>query len=251
MRVCLELMPKETLVLPIHYNPVMQGVVYRTLADREFSTRLHDEGAHKVGAKPVKLFTFSRLQGSYQINREKKTIAFTGPLRWVVSSAVDDLVYDLAMSLLKSRRISLHGSEVSVHGANLETYAGTTTQTQIELLSPVTVYRTVNRPNGRKYTEYYRPGTQEFADLLRQNMVLKAAALGEDVPEDATIELMPIDQRGMQERVVLFRDTPIHAWDGNFRLSGAKRMLEIAWNAGIGGKNSAGFGLFDVFSQGR
>ncbi|GMA49930.1 CRISPR-associated endoribonuclease [Alicyclobacillus contaminans] len=252
MRVALEFAAKGPLQLPLHYNAALHGVLYRHLSDTRMRTQLHDQGLRRVGGKPVKLFAFSRLMGQYQVDGQKKTITFHGPVRWVVSSALDEVIYDLSMTLLKAGRISLHGTEVQVRTANLERYPGTVTQAQIRLLSPITVYRTMILPNGRKYTQYYRPGTPEFTELMRRNLLLKASALGLEVTEaDAAFELIPVDEAHMKERIVLFRDTPIHAWDGNFRVQGTRKMLALAWDAGLCMKNSDGFGLFDLFAHGR
>ncbi|MDQ0191301.1 CRISPR-associated endoribonuclease Cas6 [Alicyclobacillus cycloheptanicus] len=252
MRVVLEFAPKGALRLPMHYNAALHGVLYRHLSDNRMRDQLHDHGLHRVGSKPVKLFTFSRLMGEYEIDSKEKTITFQGPVRWVVSSAVDQVIYDLSMTLLKAGRISLHGTEVQVRTASLERYSGTVTQGQIRLMSPITVYRTLNLPNGRKYTQYYSPGTPEFTELMRKNLLLKASALGLEVTEaDAAFDLIPVDQAHMKERIVLFRDTPVHAWDGNFRVQGTPKMLALAWNAGLCMKNSDGFGLFDFFARGR
>ncbi len=35
----------------------------------------------------------------------------------------------------------------------------------------------------------------------------------------------------------------IKGWNGKFRLTGDKKMLELALSAGLGAKNSQGFGL--------
>lgn len=252
MRVRIDMLPHETLKLPLHYADVVQGLIYRSISDTNLSARLHDHGARQVDGKPVKLFAFSRLNGKYTIDRDDKTILFSGPVRLVVTSALDEMIYDLAMSLLKANRVTVHGTEVRVQKAQLEAYNGTVTRTQIRFLSPVTVYRTVTQPTGKKFTQYYRPGTEEFTALLRQNLALKANALGWPVEaKDVDLTLEPVRSGGMHERILLFHGSPIHAWDGDFRIAGSTKFVELAWNAGIGGKGSAGFGVFDVFSQGR
>ncbi|WP_067929299.1 CRISPR-associated endoribonuclease Cas6 [Alicyclobacillus shizuokensis] len=251
MRISLEFISKTPLRLPLQYNHLLAGVWYSYL-NTPYRTVLHDQGLRRVKGKPVKLFTFSRLEGPYVMDRKSKTITFHGPVRWTVASALDELIYDFSMSLLKAKHVLLGGMEVQVGAVRLETYTGTTTQSQIRLLSPITVYRTVKQPDGRKFTHYYRPGTPEFTSLLRKNLILKATALGMDITDDdAQFEMIPVDENSLKERIILYQDTPVHGWDGDFRLRGTRKMLELAWNAGVGMKNSGGFGMIDIFSRGR
>lgn len=253
LRTRIEMVPRVPLTLPLHYSDMVQGFIYRMLSDRALSTQLHDRGLRQVDGKPVKLFAYSRLMGTrYTIDHDTKTITFSGPIRLVVTSALDEMIYDLTMSLLKAKHVSLHDTEITVRKAQLESYNGTATQTQVRFLSPVTVYRTITQPDGKKFTQYYRPGTEEFDALLRQNLALKARALGDETdPRDVDLTLTPISTGTLQERILFFHGSPIHAWEGDCRLQGSMRYMALAWNAGLGGKGSAGCGVFDVFSQGR
>lgn len=253
MRVHIEFLAKNPLSLPLHHAADLQGLIYHSISDSKMASQLHDQGLRRVGSKPIKLFTFSRLMGRYQIDLDKKTITFLpGTIRWAVSSAIDELVYNLGLSFLKAQTISIHGVTLEVGAVRTERFAGTTTQAQVRLLSPVTVYRTVNRPSGR-FTEYYRPGTSEFSELILQNIFLKAQALGEEIPKDeATFELIPVAEETLRERIVFVKSTPVHAWEGDFIVkSGSMKLMEIAWDTGLGGKNSSGFGLFNYFFYGR
>ncbi|PWI57009.1 CRISPR-associated endoribonuclease Cas6 [Sulfoacidibacillus thermotolerans] len=252
MRCRIEMLPKSPLKLPLHYPEIVQGLIYRMLSDKASSTQLHDHGLRQVGGKPVKLFAYSKLLGKYRIDRNNKTISILGSVDLVVTSALDEMVYDLATSLLKADRISLHGTEMQVRQVQLQSYCGRNTHNQIRLLSPVVTYRTITQPNGKKFTQYYKPGTEEFDTLLRQNLALKANALGWQVTsKDVDLSLIPVNAGAIRERIILFHGSPIHAWDGDFRLQGSTKFIELAWNAGLGGKGSSGFGVFDVFSQGR
>lgn len=254
MRTYLDLVPTDgTLTLPVHYSDIVQGFIYRAMGDTSLSSHVHDYGVRTVDGKPAKLFAFSRLTSDrFTIDRHAKTITFVGIVRLVVTSALDEMIYDLTTSLLKEKRITLNGRQLTVRQARIQAYSGTVTQTQIRCLSPITVYRTLTQSNGRKFTQYYKPGTDEFNMLLRQNLAFKSRALGHDATiEDIELEITPVVAGAMRERILLFHGSPIHAWEGDFRIQGTARELELAWNAGLGAKGSAGFGVVEVFAQGR
>lgn len=67
------------LVLPMHYQQMLQGLIYHSLNEKEFQTFLHDQG-FAFEKRRLKMFTFSRLFGKFQINAAKKQIIFHGPV---------------------------------------------------------------------------------------------------------------------------------------------------------------------------
>jgi CRISPR-associated endoribonuclease Cas6 len=110
-------------------------------------------------------------------------------------------------------------------------------------LSPITVYSTLYTAEGRKKTYYFSPYEQEFSQLVSINLARKYRAYkGEDVQDNVSIT--PIGRP--RERIVLFKGTVIKAWTGRFIVKGDERLIEIAYEAGIGSKNSAGFGMVEV-----
>ncbi len=66
-----------TVSLPLHYQHLLQGLLYRSLENEQLAAFLHDRG-FRHGKRSFKLFTFSRLFGTHQVNRERKTIHFFG-----------------------------------------------------------------------------------------------------------------------------------------------------------------------------
>ncbi len=240
------------IVLPIHYHPILQGVLYSSILLPSLRNRLHEQG-FSDGKKPAKLFTFSRLHGRFELQKQKGMIAFESPVDWIVSSAVDEVVDQLASGLLRAPYILIGSNKVKVRQVQMEKYHGTTRNIQIRLLSPVTTYRTEQLPDGKKYTHYISPWVPESAVLIKRNLAFKARALGQECTEEEVgIRLIPISEpTDKSEKVVMFKSSPIRAWDGDFRLAGDPYFIKLAWEAGLGGKSSEGFGCFETFSNGR
>ena len=240
------------IILPIHYHPILQGVLYSSIRVAALRDQLHDKG-FSSGERPAKLFTFSRLQGRFELRPQSRTIAFESPVEWTVSSAVNEVVDQLASGLLKAPSIALGSNRVDVSQVQIEKFQGTTRNAQIRLLSPVTTYRTESLPGDKKFTHYFSPWEPESAVLIKRNLAFKASALGQACSEEEVgIRLIPISEpTDKSEKVVMFKTTPIRAWDGDFRLAGDPYFIRLAWEAGIGGKSSEGFGCFETFSNGR
>ncbi len=57
---------KDELKLPIHYNHLIQGLIYSHISNVDERNRIHDYG-FMVGAKKIKLMTFSKIFGLYNI----------------------------------------------------------------------------------------------------------------------------------------------------------------------------------------
>ena len=64
MRLYVELNAMDSIRLPIHYNYLVQSMIYQNM-DREFAEFLHEQG-YEVDKRKFKLFTFSRLLGQYR-----------------------------------------------------------------------------------------------------------------------------------------------------------------------------------------
>ena len=76
----------DGITLPINYNHLLTGVIYRFLAESnpEYASFLHNEG-YGTEQKRFKLFTFSQLMAERrQITGAK--IHFRSTLTWYVSS---------------------------------------------------------------------------------------------------------------------------------------------------------------------
>ncbi len=61
----------SNLKLPIHYNHILQGFIYKNIFDDNFREFLHEKGFETDGKK-FKLFTFSQLYGDYILTGKAK-----------------------------------------------------------------------------------------------------------------------------------------------------------------------------------
>ncbi len=263
MRIKLTLEPKGgSLILPVHYNDLIQGMIYKNL-DGALSYKFHDEG-FLYGKRAFKLFTFSRL-----ISRrpkylpERREIVLKAPVYLWIGAVDVRLLESLASRLVKTQEIRLGNSTCYLSAIEVEMPPKVTGAVKVRTLSPITVHRTING-----YTRYYSPEESEFEELILANLRRKAAAFYGTVPEifilkDAYIK--PVELK--KEVVVWFKARPkrckalsslkssksegtlIKGWDGIFEIYLPEPFFTLAYNAGLGARNSQGFGMVALLNS--
>jgi CRISPR-associated endoribonuclease Cas6 len=246
LRVALELLPEgDRLILPLHYNSEVQGLIYRNL-DKALAKRIHDQGT-PLGKRQFRFFTFSRLLGKYRIDGE--TIEFSGPVRLHIGSVHEELLESLALHLLREPLVRLGREPCEVRGIEVEPLPPLSRPTLVRTLSPITVYRTLYTAEGKKKTYYPSPSEGEWAELILANLGRKALALGwgkERLAGLAGAHIQP-QKAGKQDlRILEYRGTVIKGWTGLFKLDLPEPFFLLAYDSGLGSKNSQGFGMVEV-----
>lgn len=234
------------ILLPRQYNEVLQGFLYRNL-ESELSSKLHDSGFAdpKSVKRRLKLFTFSRVLGKWK--DEGKMMAFEGAVRWIVASPWEELLSSLAMSFLQASELELHGQKVRVASFKVIPIPEYKSPIRVVALSPITVYRTLLTPEGKRKTYYYSPFEKEFSELAVGNLVRKLRAWqGQEVPKEG--EVRPVHVKKQHEHVILYKSTVIKAWSGVYELDLPEPLFRMAFAAGLGAKNSQGFGCIGLWS---
>lgn len=159
--------------LPIHYNHLLQAVIYGSL-DGEFAQFLHDRG-YEGGGRRFKLFTFSRLIGEYHLLGQE--ITFRSQLKLVVASPVDHFCQHLLNGLFSKSELWIGQALLLVDSVNVEAPKIGEDHLKLRLLSPVVAYSTLLKPEGKPYTCYYQPGEHDFARVAAENLRKKYRAI--------------------------------------------------------------------------
>lgn len=245
MRLAAELASHETIILPIHYNHAVQGLIYRLLS-RELRDYLHEHG-FVTGTRRFKLFTFSRIIGRFV--RNGSLLLFKSPVKIYISSPVERFIRELANGLLAaSGKVRLNGNELRIVSLEFPDKPQISEKLQVTTLSPITVYSTLHTADGKRKTYYYSPYEEEFSNLISENLMKKTALLrGNSI--SGRVEVKPI--KTPRERICMFKGTIIRCWTGAFMLAGEKELIEVAYETGLGSKNSAGFGMIEVANHDR
>ena len=116
-------------------------------------------------------------------------------------------------------------------------------------LSPVVVYSTLTKGDGSPYTCYYQPGEGEFEELVSRNLASKYKAFFGGQPPTGTVSVRPLRQPRLH--VVYYKDTVIKGYSGPLLMTGPRELLLLALDAGLGSKNSQGFGCLAAVGHSR
>lgn len=241
MRLVLRGSESERVVLPTDYNYLVQAAIYRSIS-RELADFLHDRG-FLFGKRSFKMFTFSRLEGRYVLDRDNGRFIYSGDVTLYVSSPIEKFIEDLANTIALRGSITLGKQRLKVvELAFPPRPAIEGDKLVIRMLSPLTVYSTLMTRDGRRKTYYFSPYEREFSELVNSNIKRKHFLLtGRRIKSDIRIEPLKV-----REVIVMYKGTVVKGWMGLFSLSGPKTLIETAYEVGLGAKNSQGFGMFEI-----
>ncbi|MEN6411536.1 MAG: CRISPR-associated endoribonuclease Cas6 [Veillonellales bacterium] len=242
MHLYIQLESPSGLEVPVHYNHIVQAVLYQTI-DADLAKFLHDSGFVSQG-RTFKLFCFSRLRGSFAKNGAANNLIFRDKIQLVITSPVEEFCQSLANGLLKKGTLLFGRQPVEVKEIQVEQPRAEDEVTQLRTLSPIVAYSTLLRPDGRKYTCYFQPGDPDYNSLITGNLRKKfQACYGREAPAGE----VRVDKRGeLRQNIIRYKETIIKGYSGRIRLTGPKELLQMALDAGLGSKNSQGFGCVEM-----
>lgn len=231
----------DKIALPLHYNHLLQGFIYKNLS-KSLSSSLHQKGS-KIGKRRFKLFTFSRIFGNFE--RKEKELFFSGPFHFWLSSPMVNILESLASHLVKKSKVKLGSSYLHLTGIEVAFIPVIREEMLIRTLSPITVYSTLKTPEGRKKTYYYSPFEDDFSRLIRENLYKKYTLIHKEPPKGLEFSISPEKVSQRNHHILLYKGTVIKAWSGIYRIKSSEELIKIAYDTGLGSKNSQGFGMIE------
>lgn len=229
---------QEELELPIAYHHILQGIIYHALENVQIKLGdfFHNDG-FSYHDRHYKLFTFGLLEGKYRIKDKK--IIFFDEIEWEIRSPEMMLMRVLERSIKEQGiyfgRKHLVNMDVILSNDTIET-----TELIVDMISPITVYSTDEID---KTTYYYMPDEIGFYQQIDENFIRKYQSVYGVIP-DEHIFAEPIKVSNRDRYVTKFKGIYITAWKGRYRLIGERKSLDFLYQAGLGSKNSQGFGMF-------
>ena len=243
MRITISLTSEKQVVLPFEHNHLLQGMIYRNLPP-ESATRLHQEGFLYQNRR-FKLFTFSRILADPLVDNCSKNFIFTRDIKFIIASPINWFMQDLAEYIIRQKFVMLGKNKLLPESIHIHLPKIFPEKVKIVMLSPVTVYSTLQTADGRKKTRYFSPFEPEFSEQIESNIKKKYEILY-SCTCDFHLKITPLFSGSKNERMLTYKEFIIKAWEGTYELEGKPEMLDIAYNTGLGAKNSQGFGCFEV-----
>lgn len=237
----------EISVLPLHYNHIVQAFIYQNL-DEPIAEKLHNEGFKDPASKrQIKFFTFSRLISTEKVKIREGHIVFHGDVYLVVASPYSEFIQSFATNLIKKTNIELGNETFELASIEVEPPPEYAEEVLVKTLSPITVYSIVLTLDGKKKIYYYSPFEEDFEKLLLKNLQRKARIwFGKDIYGGS---IKPFKVTKKDEKILLHHGNLVKGWDGVFELSLPPELFQLAFEAGLGAKNSSGFGCIEILKH--
>ncbi|MBC7190399.1 CRISPR-associated endoribonuclease Cas6, partial [Candidatus Aerophobetes bacterium] len=182
--------PEGFVELPLHYNYALQGFIYNHISTH-LASFLHNRG-YRYQKRVFRMFTFSRLEGRYHIEKEKEAILFAGPVTLHISSPVDDFLQEFAETLARASEVSIEKNMLVVSSIEVHFSPDIDSLAVIKMLSPLTCYSTFVSREGKKKTYYFSPFEKEFSELVRKNIVKKYISFYGRKPVSEDLKITPL-----------------------------------------------------------
>ncbi|MFO7891873.1 MAG: CRISPR-associated endoribonuclease Cas6 [bacterium] len=251
MRIKLTLETRDRdITLPISYSYQVQSMIYNTISNT-LANQLHKKG-FAFEKREFRMFVFSRLQGSFRINKKDKTIQFKSPISLIFATPYNILTQSLAEKIMKHGEVKIGNNQLFISSIEVYKNKSFDNTIKIKILSPITVYSTLYKNDGKsKKTYYYSPFEQEFNEMIHNNIIKKYIAFYAKEPDHKKFYIEPFKVTPQNNHIVSFyKDTVIKGWTGIYQLTGSSELIEFSYDTGLGSKNSQGFGMWEVVNNG-
>lgn len=227
----------DRLVLPLACQQQIHGMIYRLLsAHPVFSEALHNA---PETARAFKGFTFSKLNGVYQI--KGKWFEFNGPVSLEIRSCQEAVIRILQESLQKGEPPRLGSNILQLTDVEVTDRHIADSLIRVRMNTPIAVYRT----DEDRHTVFYSPADEAFCPAVVRNAERKYTYLTGHTPAQP-LTVQPLFTDLPKKLCTVFKGTYITGWFGDYLLSSTPDMLDFLYQTGLGSKNSEGFGLFNL-----
>ncbi|WP_232521350.1 CRISPR-associated endoribonuclease Cas6 [Tepiditoga spiralis] len=228
----------KNIVLPISYQYYLQGLFYN-LVTKKFDY-LHDEGII-VDSKTMKPFSYSKIFCKrYEV---KDNSIYFGDEIWIYfSSPFEILLEEFLEKLTELNNIRIGNNFLNISSIRRLRYTFDN-YALVKTLSPILVYEKVLRVNGERKLLRYNPKDPEFCEIIKYNMSTKGKALGINTE---TFNIIPQRINPTNKRVLKYKTTTFEAWEGTYKIYGNNEVLKLAFDWGLGLRNSQGFGMIET-----
>jgi CRISPR-associated endoribonuclease Cas6 len=243
--------------LPLNYQYELSAYIYRTIAngDAKYAEWLHQNG-FKMEGKQFRLFTFSNfIIPQKTIDKEHARLIIRGnSASFIISFLPERSTEEFVKGIFADQHFSIgnHDCKAEFLIQNIEllpqpdfcrSFTGTT-------ISPICI--TLKNDNGK--LDYIAPDSPLAPELIKNNLLNKYFAFyGKPYDKELFFVWKTLDVP-RSKLITIKTNTPqqtkVRGFHCKFSLFTIPELMNIAYNAGIGEKNSMGFGMVEEIGKG-
>lgn len=234
-------LPTPVLV-PWDYQTDLTRLIYKTLAlsDSKYAKWLHDEGFRR-GPKVYRLFVHSNLQPS-RCQPSKDGLWMSGNVVWQIASPDFRFIENFMKGLKKrGKRIKLFQKPFNVVDMVRLELDSFVQGTVFRTLSPIV--SSVHPKIKGKPATYLSPDRVEFVQTLEKNLIAKWEAFYQRDWKGGEIKLRVWNPRS---KLIKIFGINVRGWHLMVQMWGSEELIRFAYYAGLGERNSQGFGMLEV-----
>lgn len=253
----------ENFKIPINYQYILSSVIYNKLwnSSPEFSKWLHSTG-YKFEGKPFKLFTFSRLFIPKAYIKAEMLYG-KGSCHFYFSTPIEKKIVNHFVNGVLSQpeiNISSNGINTKFLISSIETLppANLNEETKYRMLSP-TCCSIKRIYNDSEKISYLLPKDKESEEIISNNLKKKHKLIYDKEYNDKI--RIQYDWENIKKRqkitklITVKKNRPdeikVRAFICPLTITASQEIQRIAYDCGIGEKNSMGFGCLEVERRGK
>jgi len=238
--------------LPLNYQYEQSAAIYRILAqaNEEYTIWLHENGYKLASGKSFKLFSYSRFEVErYRILKQTAELEILSDnVVWYISFLPEKSTEQFIVGIFNNQQfeVGTRKSNVRFQVQSVELMPPPifSEKMSYETLSPICL--ALRQLEG--YDKYIAPNHSEATRLIKQNLLDKYLALtGNEFSSDEFPFAVEILNEPKSNLIHIKSGTPqaskVRGFMCNIRLTAPVELQKIAYETGIGSKNSIGFGM--------
>ncbi|NLN42168.1 MAG: CRISPR-associated endoribonuclease Cas6, partial [Clostridiales bacterium] len=156
-----------------------------------------------------------------------------------ISSPLTDFCESFANGIFK-KTIRMGSNMLDVASIKIDNQTVNSENVILYALSPIVAHSTLLRTDGRKYTCFFQPGEEDFRRIVAENLRKKYRAYINEEPPAGEIVIRPLQTP--RQHIVKYKEFIIKGYTCRLQITGPKELIQVGVDAGLGCKNSQGFG---------
>jgi len=242
MRFKITLETDKHTAISLNYQYALMSAIYDTLetGNIEYAKFLHEQGYQNQ--RRFKLFTFSNLLTN-RFKVERGYLYLQGKLFLIISSPVQDFIFNLMKGFRDKKYLEINNSKFLISGIQVSDEPEYSPTMHYKSISPYTVSR--QDENCRVY--YLREyETEELEERLKNNILRKSEILK---ITDTDIKFT-LPHKKKSKLIVIkegrFDEIKVKSIISDVAITATPSLQRLCYEAGIGEKNSMGFGCLEI-----
>lgn len=175
-----------------------------------------------------------------------------GKISFFISSPNDHLIKSMVEGYLEVPQVNFMGQKLLVDQVELLKKPEIKTRMQMSTLSPL-IARTQKEVDGKLKTWDLNPNDLKFYENLQNNLLNKYIKFYGDYDGDTYVKIVPQLDSIKRKRITVPKkgyETHHRCFLMKFEIEADKRLVEFAYDCGLGEKNSMGFGMVEKVFKG-